>query len=187
MIGYTFRERYYGMTLRAAIASNVSVWAAIAQLAVSAPIGAQSSGPENTVALFLSMDLAGRRITPEKKGKILAMVEWTDPGLDTIVVVSGYAIRRVQRVSTRREISVDYDYVGVVTGMQFEPRLNVRKNVVFTVVPTVGGWKIADPMIPPHVSPDAAVRYLRRLAAREPERRDQIDRLIAAIQDSAAD
>lgn len=114
--------------------------------------------PVRLVKEYVLRDSRGDRLHTDAWS--LNVVVWADePGWDEVTVISDYQILPIRADSSTARIEVRYRVLGDVTPtsrttMGFVPREGTEA-LVFTVVLTGNGWRIAAPQIRPHILPSA--------------------------------
>jgi hypothetical protein len=109
------------------------------------------------------MDQQGARLSSETSKKIDRLTGWEEePGWDTSTVVIGFQIVRADR----NHVVVKYQVAGDLEDVVFNRRPRTEE-IRFSLTQKRGGLRIVDPLLNPHVSPDALVKHLERLVAME--------------------
>lgn len=136
--------------------------------------------PTAVVREYCELDMKGARLSSQNPyvDKIFALVSWPDePGWDSAIVVKKFAIVSARLGHQTPTVTVRYNVFGKMTGTHVAP-LNKREEfVTFSLSRSGSGWKIERPLIPPHVSVEAATTALGDLLKdeRNAERRKRIE------------
>lgn len=128
--------------------------------------------PDLAARQFAQLDLEGARLSPDTYGKIDPFVEWEGrPHWETVYLVSGFDIADTQVTGDTAEVRVAYRMLNRVNMAAFGPTdpndpqllddLQRNSGIVLKMNHTRDGWKIAEPMFQPRVSPMALHNYIK--------------------------
>jgi hypothetical protein len=124
--------------------------------------------PEEVVKTYCDLDAKGARGSGRSKEedlmayKITLLVNWVEePGWDQTWIIDGYEIYNKNIKRDRATISVVYRVIGIYCGNKFHP-FCFYQLINFKLVKTEKGWKITDPLIPPHELKTTFIKYLTK-------------------------
>lgn len=145
------------------------VAAALAFLVTAAAPGASTPPrpyprtPRAVVEAYCKADFDGMQTDSDTWRSFAQYATWPDaPGWDGFTIVSGYTVSPAGPA----RVKVIYAVLGVLEGE--EARAAPRpKEVVYTLVRRGGRWRVDDPQLEPHVSPEVAMRLLDGLEHNE--------------------
>lgn len=129
----------------------------------------EQSSASAVVRQFCELDLNGVRLNSKSYAAILPLIAYdNEPGWDGLVVVSGYKIGKPQTGKDRIIVPVQYHVLGVMYGFQWTPAQEAQvkfKSVAeskkeFQMIKSGDTWKIAAPVMHPHVSVQATLNLL---------------------------
>ena len=84
------------------------------------------------------------------------LITWEEePGWDSAVVVSSYKVSPSKKQGEKTTVTVTFDVLGLLQADDFIFGRK-SKSIDFSLVRTHAEWKIAKPMILPHISVDSA-------------------------------
>ncbi len=144
------------------------------------------SGPAEVVKKYCQLDFGGVRLSGATWRQVAPLIAWEDePGWDTAVVVSGFHISSSRQIGDRATVAVIYQVQGIVAGEG--PFVAKRKpeTVEFQLSRVQNGWKIAKPVIPPHVSVPSISKSVRELIEAErgdSDRRRNLEAVVNQLQ-----
>jgi len=151
-------------------------------------ISMAQANPQDVVKEFLAADLEGARCGLQPgayKIRIAPLVMWEDePGWDTAFVTKEAYISKIERFNDMAKVEVRYENVGILSGgLGWDVEyLGIRFTEVvnFVVVKEPSGWRIKEPVFPPHVSPKMLTSRLELFITkhRDDERAQRIRSLI---------
>ena len=143
--------------------------------------------PAALLADYVAGDFAGERLEGANWLKYKRMVIWpTEPSWESAYVVRSYRLQPAQTTPRQAMVEVTYHTLGELNVHSFTYTPSpTRHTVAFTLVPRQGEWKIGHPILRPHVSPEAAIAHMERMATLYPQRRADIQRAIAAVRADA--
>jgi len=125
--------------------------------------------PDTAVSHFLQRDLIGARLSGEGwRANMAPLVAWDkEPGWDLMVVIAGYESKPSRRAPDGLRAVVKYQVLGELQEGQWIPRKMQPEpqRVDFLLERKAGTWRIRHPILPPHVSVNTAIHYLRTAAA----------------------
>lgn len=139
----------------------------------------------DVVREYCELDHHGARFSREDNPKSLALVTWKEENAwEEMDVVETFAVASAKVEDGRATVRVTYQPILRISGYRFAERPGTPETVVFELIPVGDSWKISAPLIPPHVSRQAAIVAMGQLydstAAGTPERADleaTLDRL----------
>jgi hypothetical protein len=139
----------------------------------------------DVVREYGELDHHGARLSRDDYLKSRALVTWKEEtAWDEMEVVEWFAVGSAKVEGGRATVKVTYQPILRISGYRFAERPGTPETVVFELVPVGDSWKISAPMIPPHVSRQAAIGAMGQLydftAEGTPERADlwaTLDRL----------
>jgi hypothetical protein len=145
--------------------------------------------PEEVVKLYCDLDCNGGRSGQESDVihcKIWLLVNWfEEPGWDQTWIIDGYEIYNKNIKRDRGTISVVYRVIGICSGNEFYP-FCFYQLINFKLVKTEKGWKITDPIIPPHQLKTTFIKYLTKEISltTDKKRKEELQVLIDRIKDA---
>jgi hypothetical protein len=130
------------------------------------------SSPEVAIEKYCKLDLEGVNLSSERAKKIFPFIYWpiggkVNPGWDFMVVVSNYSIKR--KATVRKfdhdvvQFEVSYDVLGLVHGGPEFIEKSEKETIIIEAIKINNGWKIVNPILPPHVSIETAINHLNDL------------------------
>jgi hypothetical protein len=140
----------------------------------SAQTGSIAHDPTGLVAKYLELDAKGVRLDAFSQETLAPYVTWnTEPLWGHTVVITGYRV--VDELSQWSIIShaevvipVEYRVLGSVyweqPGFLHEPKL---ERVGYRVKIVGDRWRIAEPLLPPHVGHKRMINYIRQAILEE--------------------
>jgi hypothetical protein len=172
---------------------RVIPWALVTAFTVcgSQPVLAKSpNGGESPTAVvreYCQLDMEGGRLSGQNPyvNTMFSLVAWPDePGWDSAIVVKRFAIVGSHAGQPGPTVTVRYTLLAKMTGANLSRSEKPYEVVTFVLAKSGGGWKIQRPMIPPHVSVEAAKAALRGLLTDEknPRRRVRLRHALALLQ-----
>lgn len=128
-------------------------------------------GPEDVVKAFCKFDARGKRIlrslSDEGNTFYLNIVRWKEESIwDTVILISSYKIRKINRSQDKSQITVEY----LVKGKYSPDAIDIydkNEKVIFLVSKTEGGWRIDGPVVKPHVYPEKMIASLEKRIEQE--------------------
>jgi hypothetical protein len=154
------------MTLRRRILAALSVMF----MALPYASGKYPPTPIEVVRVYCEFDLKTGRISTANFAKLPPLVTWeTEPGWDTVTVVSGFKILSTKQSQDRAVVSVKWDVLGRAEGENItkDPKSEL---INFQLRLVNGLWKIEAPIIPPHVSVPTLQAFVLSHFQHQPER-----------------
>jgi len=134
-----------------------------------------ASSPKAVVDRYCSLDFRGARLSSEGFPSIGSLYTWeVEPGWDEAVVVKRFFIKSYKIEGQRAAVRVQYLRLGTL-GETFEPFETSKQSedITFNLIKQKGSWQITSPVIPPHVSPEAAIDNIEEIIQNEGEQSRQ--------------
>lgn len=153
-------------------------------LAAKGPRAATS--PAAVVRQYCQLDMNGTRLSSQNPyvDRISALGTWPiEPGWDSAIVVKDFVIVRAHTGQRISSVVVRYTLLGQMTGSRVTPASQRVQVVKFFLERSGNAWKIKRPLIPPHVSVQAAVAALCDLLSgeKDPQRRKRLEQGLAVL------
>jgi hypothetical protein len=146
----------------------------------STPGGASAS---DVVREYCHLDFEGTRLSSNNPdaAKYDGLVVWpNEPGWDGAVVVKDFAITRFWFERSQSFVTVQYFVLGNMADTEVTATRQHKELVTFVLTRSGDTWKIAHPLIPPHISVHASITALDSLLKNEKDP-DRMKRLRAGI------
>jgi hypothetical protein len=151
-----------------------------------AQTGALNSDPADVVKKYLSLDMKGARLESLSRESLLPYIDWRDePAWGRVVVTEDYTV--ITDIKQWEVISLMDVWIPVkvrVVGSVYwetasflpEPK---EEEIRFRVKAVVGRWRIAEPMLPPHVGRKRMMNFVRQaiLEERDPVKQARLAEL----------
>jgi len=149
----------------------------IALLAVVVPCavgqGKNASSPKAVVNRYCSLDFRGARLSSEGFPSMASLYTWeVEPGWDEAVVVKTFLIKSYEIEGQRAIVRVQYARLGTFGAESFDAEKK-SEDITFNLIKQKGSWRITSPVIPPHVSPEAAIHNIEEIIQNEGEQSRQ--------------
>jgi hypothetical protein len=167
---------------------QVLFWGILAVLAPSLIARGQSVGtsPAAVVRQYCELDMKGARLSSQNPymDRISALGTWSiEPGWDSVIVVRNFVIVRVHSDHGTSSVEVRYTVLGQMTGASVTASRQHDELITFVMGKSENAWKIERPLIPPHVSVQAAAANLRDLISDEnnPKNKERLDQGLAVL------
>ena len=150
--------------------------------------------PVDVLRSFCQLDSNGVRLNGGRWSVPNSYVTWdVEPGWDSLTIVRGFRINPLgEDMQGKVSVLVEYEILGKLAGFEWVPvstsdttsaYSNSLESVEYQLTNTQSGWRIAKPVIQPHVSLSATLRHLRSLEALQGIRKDsKLHETIAALQ-----
>ena len=160
----------------------------IAVLVPSVAAARLSNGTSSVdvVQQYCQSDMKGSRLSSLNPDidKMTALETWpVEPGWGSATVIKDFEIVRAQAEQNTSSVEVRYSILGRMDGTRVTASRQHQELVTFTLKKFGDKWKIDRPMIPPHVSAQAAASALRALLGDEKnaQRKKQINQGLATL------
>jgi len=149
----------------------------------------QTPSPRDVLKIFCNLDAQGEQLSPDGWRKAAAL--FVSPGAprhDTIIVVRDFVVSTPALEKDRAAFYVEYVDLGRIDllKMRFSSPLpgGMKVRAGFDVAKQPGTeWKIQGPVPAPHLTVDAAIRYVadRRASAKDAAVRKSAETTLAAL------
>lgn len=140
--------------------------------------------PASAIETYLDADYAGERLERASWGKFKELVSWPrEPAWDSAYVIRSFHIKSGKTTMLRAEAEVEFVTAGELdlTTYVYTPSPTLQI-VPYHLERPHDSWKLALPVLRPHVSPPAAVEFLKRMATGYPRLKTGIEASIKAIE-----
>jgi len=154
---------------------------------VAAKDPANRTSPAEVVRQYCQFDMNGARLSSQSlyADKIDALVTWpVEPGWDSAVLVGGFIVVRAHPGQHISNVAVRYTVLGQMAASRVTAATHPGGDLVtFVLVKSGNEWKIKRPLIPPHVSIQAAASNLRSLlnGEKDPQRRNALEHALGVL------
>lgn len=101
---------------------------------------------------------------------------YSEPGWDSLLIVSDYKIRNEKIRGDRATATVRYKILAAVEGAETIRKKSFTENVTVSLVRENGSWKMEQYISYPRISVTSAITHLNRLLVQISESRDNNDR-----------
>lgn len=170
----------------AASASPAATTAAASpSVAAATPVPAESQArkfaehtPAGSLETYIDGDFKGERLEGANwAAKYKALVNWqTEPSWDQAYILRTYNIETGKTGDRQSTAFVTYDTLGEFDLDTFKYTASpTRQTVTYTLEKDKDTWLVGYPMLRPHVSIDAMIAHLERLAVGYPLKKPAID------------
>ena len=155
----------------------------------------QTPSPREVLKHFCDIDAQGEQLSPDGRKKVAALfVSPGAPRRTTIIVVRDFVVSLPALEGDGAEFYVEYVELGRIdtSKLSFSSRLppGIKVRAGFYVVKQPGSgsgaaveWKIQGPVPEPHLTVDAAIRYVAELraGAKDVAIRRNVDKTLATL------
>lgn len=172
---------YYATTQKGPAASVVSS-------PTPAPRQFLEGTPAGLLETYLQGDAQGERLERANWPKYREMVLWPrEPLWDSAYIIRDYRIHSGEVAMPSAGAEVTFRTLGELNLETFVYTPSpTTQTVPYKLIAEQSRWKIAHPMLRPHVSPGGAVGFLERMAVGHPDKKDAIERSIQAIRQAGS-
>jgi len=173
-----------------AIAMGLLIGAILTPAGASAQTGSIAHDPTDMLDKYLELDIKGVRLDPMAQEALASHTVWKgEPVWGKAVVVTDYAVISDFKQWTVVSLSevvipVEYKTLGSVyweTAVFFhEPRV---ERVGFRIKIVGDRWRIAEPMLPPHIGQKRMINHVRQaiLDEKEPTKAATLEALLSDL------
>lgn len=157
-------------------------------VASSAPLF-QPGTPPGDLTTYLQGDFEGERLQRASWAKYQHLVDWaTEPNWSSAWVIREYRVTSGRTTLTSATAEATYDTLGELDLDTFAYTPSPSRQTVpysLTHYDPKGPWKLAIPMLQPHVGVQGAIAHLKRMEVIFPARKAVIDQSIEKIETQA--
>lgn len=117
--------------------------------------------PAAVVAAYIEADRAGDAFSKDSTSQLLKYTTWNSlPDTHSFIVMDGYEIGEVGWTGDEAGVHIVYKVIGHIKDLRFVAKAS-EEEVDFDLKKLNGQWKIVKPQLPPHVTVDRAIEFLR--------------------------
>lgn len=134
--------------------------------------------PAAVVAAYIEADGEGKALDSDSAGSVLRYTNWEDaPGWDSASVIESYDIGEVATTGNKASVRIKYNVLGQLSEFTYTQK-PAEEQVVFNLKKADGLWKIGSPQLPPHLTVEGAVSFLKT-AGDDPDGKAALKALLA--------
>jgi hypothetical protein len=147
----------------------------------------EEGSPAGALHVYLEGDFAGERLERANWAKYSQMVLWSsEPKWDGAYVVRSFRVESGKAHAHGAGAEATFETMGELDldHYSYKPSPS-RQTVPYELVKGTDGWIIGTPTLRPHPGPEAAIAFLKRMAAGYPHQKATIEAAIKQIDSDA--
>lgn len=147
----------------------------------------EEGSPAGALHAYLEGDFAGERLERASWSKYKHMVLWpTEPKWDSAYVIRSFRVESGPITGRKSSAEATFDTMGELDLDRYTYTASpTRQRVPYELVTSTEGWVLGTPTLRPHVGPEAAIAFLKRMRVGFPTLRGAIDASIKAIDEGS--